>query len=464
MNRKLLRISLTLITIIYTQVLSAQCWTNVWPGSGFCLAQKPDGSIWAWGKNSSGQYGNGTTSIKRSPVKVDSSNQWKRISASHSHVLAIKLDGSLWAWGDNEFGQLGLGDNSDRLVPARIGTRNDWVKVFAGFERSFALTSDGKLWCWGNNSWGALGDGSVANRKIPSKLDSTILFDTVAAGSFHTIAITKSHKMYAWGRNNYSQIGDPALVNQFTISLPQKIGSDSTWAMVATGWYHSVALRSDGTVWTWGRNEEGELGDSSLVTQRASPGRMGSLNSWRSISAPPISYTLAQKADGSVWGWGRNYSGAFGFQADIIKYRPYQIGSATDWKFAKAGSSTNFFLNNSGNLFSCGTNSTGALGQGTTVSFSSVIAQVGCLTTSLEEIHSDEDQMSIFPNPGNGAFFLSGCRFPATIRIFDQFGRLKSESTIISKEEGRIFIQDKGIYFVQVKGPQKWQQLKLCVW
>jgi alpha-tubulin suppressor-like RCC1 family protein len=451
MIRKLLQSTLFFIFFSFSQTLSAQCWTNVWPGSNFCLAQKPDGSIWAWGKNTSGQYGNGTTSIKRSPIKVDSSNQWKRISTSYGHVLAIKQDGSLWGWGENGSGELGLGDFTDRLKAVRIGTRNDWVKVFAGFEKSFALTSDSILWCWGNNAWGALGDGSVVNRNIPAKLDSTLLFDTVAAGSFHTMALTRSHKMYVWGRNDYSQNGDPSLVNQFTVNRPRKIGTDSTWAMVATGGKHSVALKSDGTIWTWGKNEEGELGDSSLVVKRESPGRLGALNSWKSISAQASSYTLAQKADGTLWGWGRNYAGCMGFGADIIKHRPFQIGSATDWENVKVGVSTSFFLNNSGNLFSCGTNSTGALGQGLLDSYSAVIGQVGCLTTSSQDLLEDENGLSVYPNPGTGEFHISGCRFPATVRVVDMMGRLKSETFVQTEEEAVLFVQEPGMYVVQVQ-------------
>jgi hypothetical protein len=450
MIRKLFQSSLFFIFFSFSHTLSAQCWTNVWPGDAFCLAQKPDGSIWAWGKNSSGQYGNGNTSIKRFPIKVDSVNQWKRISTSYSHVLAIKQDGSLWGWGENGSGELGLGDYTDRLKAVRIGTRNDWVKVFAGFERSFALTSDGKLWCWGNNAWGALGDGSSADRNIPAKLDSTLKFDTVAAGSFHTLAITKSRKMYAWGRNNYSQIGDPVFVNQFTVNKPQKIGTDSSWAMVAAGGYHSVALKNDGTIWTWGMNEGGELGDSSLVAKRTAPARMGTANNWKAISAQLTSSNMAQKTDGSIWGWGRNYNGIFGFEADIIKYRPFKIGTATNWKFVRTGGYANYFLNNAGTLFSCGYNGTGGLGQGLSNTYSSVIAQVGCLTTSNQDFLEDGNELSVYPNPGTGEFHISGFHFPATIKVVDMMGRLKSETFVQTEEDAVLFVQEPGMYVVQV--------------
>ena len=450
MIRKLLQSTLFLIFFSLSHTLSAQCWTNVWPGDAFCLAQKPDGSIWAWGKNSSGQYGNGNTSIKRFPIKVDSSNQWKRLSTSNSHVLAIKLDGSLWGWGENGSGQLGLGDYTDRLNAVRIGTRNDWVKVFAGYERSFALTSDGKLWCWGNNASGALGDGSSTNRNIPAKMDSTLKFDTVAAGSFHTLAITKSRKMYAWGKNNYSQIGDPVFVNQFTVNKPQRIGTDSSWAMVATGEHHSVALKNNGTIWTWGMNENGELGDSSLVPKRIVPAQMGTANNWKSISAQLTPSTMAQKTDGSIWGWGRNYNGIFGFEADIIKYRPFKIGTATNWKFVKTGGYANYFLNNSGTLFSCGYNGTGGLGQGISNTYSSIIAQVGCLTTSNEDLLKDENELSVYPNPGNWEFHVSGFRFPAIVRIVDMMGRLKTETIVQSEQEAVLFVQEPRMYVVQV--------------
>lgn len=450
MIRKLLPSTLFLIFCTFSHTLSAQCWTNVWPGDGFCLAQKPDGTIWAWGKNSSGQYGNGTTSIKRFPVKVDSVNQWKRISTSYSHVLAIKVDGSLWGWGENGSGELGLGDYTDRLKAVRIGTRNDWVKVFAGYQRSFALTSDGKLWCWGNNASGALGDGSVTNRNIPAKMDSILKFDTVAAGSFHTIALTKSHKMYAWGKNNNSQIGEPALVNQFSVTTPQKIGTDSTWAMVATGGNHSVALKTDGTIWTWGLNAEGELGDSSLVAKRIAPAKMGTANNWKIISSQLTSSNMAQKTDGSIWGWGRNYNGIFGFEADIIKYRPYKIGTATNWKFVITGGYANYFLNNAGTLFSCGYNGTGGLGQGLSNTYSSIIAQVGCLTTSNQDLLEDENELSVYPNPGNGEFHVSGFRFPATVRLVDMMGRLMSETIVQSEQGAVLFVQEPGMYVVQV--------------
>lgn len=158
-------------------------------GSEHTLALKTDGSLWAWGKNRSGQLGDGTTVNKSSPIRIGSDNNWKAVTAGRSHTLALKTDGSLWAWGGNNAGQLGDGPGINKTSPVRIGSTSDWKAVTAGDLHTLALKTDGSLWSWGYNFYGHLGDGTTSPRTSPVRIGSAIDWNQVTAGSDYSFAL-----------------------------------------------------------------------------------------------------------------------------------------------------------------------------------------------------------------------------------------------------------------------------------
>ncbi|MDQ0059920.1 RCC1 domain-containing protein [Paenibacillus harenae] len=239
-------------------------------GSQHHLALKSDGTVWAWGKNYSGQLGDGTSSddyYTRNIDQVKGLDSVTAISAGAAHNLAINSDGTVWAWGENLFGQLGDGSTTDRHTPVQVQGLDSVTAIFAGTWHSLALKSDGTVWVWGGNDHGQLGDGTTTIHTVPVQLPSITDVVYVAAGYKYSMAVKSDGTVWAWGENRFGQLGDGSTTDRHTPVQVQ--GLDSVTAIIAGTW-HSLALKSDGTVWAWGWNAYGQLGDKT-TTNRYTP-------------------------------------------------------------------------------------------------------------------------------------------------------------------------------------------------
>ena len=286
-------LSLSLALVLATSVDAAALTPAIAAGRNHTVALKSDGSLWAWGNNSSGQLGDGSSNASSSPRSIGSG--YAAISAGGSHTLALKADGSLWAWGNNSAGQLGDGSSNAGAVPRQVAA--SFSAVAAGENHSLALKADGSLWTWGDNTSGQLGDGTTNSGRVPARIAEGYM--AIAAGWNHSLALKADGSIWAWGNNGYLQLGD-GTTNAG--SVPRQIVSGFT--AIAAGWAHAVALRADGSVWTWGNNSLGQLGDGSTVANYL-PTRIAS--GFTAIAANGMQ-TIALKADGSLWAWGYNGS------------------------------------------------------------------------------------------------------------------------------------------------------------
>lgn len=284
----------------------------VFPGGEHTLALERDGTLVAWGYNEYGQLGDGTTVQRNIPVTIDVASQWKKVTAGVNHTAAIKADGSLWTWGLNTYGQLGDGSFESRKLPVRVGTDTDWADVAAGGDHTAALKTDGSLWAWGGNVYGQLGDASLERETLPVRIGSAS-WSEVIAGEYHTLALTTEGVLWGWGLNRNGQLGDGGREDRHE---PVRAGSEGDrWRKVSTGHSHSAGLKVDGSLWTWGFNAFGQLGDGTF-DGRMIPVRVGRGNGWVDVEAG-TSHTLAVKADGTLWAWGKNQYGQLGMGSDI---------------------------------------------------------------------------------------------------------------------------------------------------
>lgn len=234
------------------------------------MALKQDQTLWAWGLNGNGQLGDNTLVDKLVPTQESTAaTDWVAIAAGLAHSVALKSDGSLWTWGSNSDGQLGDNTIVSKSSPTQEFTSaTDWVAVAAGSNHTLALKSDGTLWAWGLNGSGQLGDNSVTQRNAPTQ-ENTAATDwvAIAAGSAQSFAIKSPGTLWGWGENAGGRLGD-GTVTQRNVPTQEFTGA-TNWAYAASG-LHGAAIRSDGTLYGWGPNTNGEVGDGTL-TQRNAP-------------------------------------------------------------------------------------------------------------------------------------------------------------------------------------------------
>jgi alpha-tubulin suppressor-like RCC1 family protein len=305
---------LCLILLSATFIASAaieQKWQQVSGGYSFTVAIKSDGSLWAWGYNSSGQLGSGDNVDSDIPQKIGNDTNWQSIAAGDRHVLATKTDGTLWTWGENTFGQLGLNSRTLQFTtPQQVFTDTDWQKVTGGNTHSLAMKSNGTLGAWGSRSSGKLGDGNTSNglSRFPVQVGSDDNWLNVSASQAHTLAVKTDGTLWAWGDNGNGQLGDGSESDTYN---PVQIGTDTNWLDVSAGSFNSLGLKSDGTLWAWGSNFFGALGLGEDTSKRLIPHRIGLENDWQSMVAS-FAHVLAIKTDGSLWSWGDNNDGQLG--------------------------------------------------------------------------------------------------------------------------------------------------------
>ena len=348
-------------------------------------------SLWSWGNNGSGQLGLGDTTNRSSPVQVGALTGWSKISAGGGpgggHSLAIKNDGSLWAWGYNYAGQLGLGDRTNRSSPVQVGALTDWSKIDGGDACTLAIKTDGTLWSWGRNSYGQLGLGDITHRSSPVQVGALTDWSKISSSKGSTLtnfslAIKTDGTLWSWGLNTNGQLG---LGNITHRSSPVQVGSLTNWSEIAAGVNFSLATKTDGTLWSWGDNGQGRLGLGN-TTDRSSPVQVGALTDWSQVAAggsTTTGYSLSIKTDGTLWSWGDNGIGQLGLGDITDRSSPVQVGLLTDWsKIAASGDSIFDFslaIKTDGTLWSWGERSDGALGLDDMTHRSSPV-QVGALT------------------------------------------------------------------------------------
>ena len=380
------------------QIGTLSNWSAVSAGQNHSIAVKTDGTLWGWGTNNEGQLGDGTKITRFSPIQIGTLTNWSsNISASTSYSMAIKTDGTLWAWGLNNVGQYGDNTNVFRSSPIQIGNENTWSKIKSINSTNIAFKTDGTLWGWGNNSSGLIPEYSIITRSSPVQIGTLNTWIDGDITSVNLAIIDNSNEMYVSGLAGYNGVH----VNK---SSPIQIGTLTNWSKVYTALDTSFAFKTDNTLWAWGLNSNGIFGNSSnsdvysspvqiashytlngkisvnsqtiaiqnsenelifsgneTSSQRGGrwfdafpyPRQIGKDNSWSDVSAG-INYSLAEKTNGTLWGWGINSSGQLGDMnnTSAVRSSPVQIANINNLTDVKAGNANSIILKTDGKLYS----------------------------------------------------------------------------------------------------------------
>ena len=412
-------------------------------GASYGVALKSNGTIWSWGLNDSGQLGNGMQADSSLPVPatIPTGSAFTMVSAGRSHTVALRNDGTVYTWGENTYGQLGYTTTKDtftqfpkpQLTPAKVTATiiTGVVAVAAGDSHTVVVKSDGTVWAWGLNYYGQLGNGTTTNSVTPVQVIGPSAANpaiAVSAGTNHAIALMKDGTILAWGDNSSGQLGDGTTTQRLTPVAVSGLPSVATTpaVSVAVGRAHSVVLLQDGSVWGWGDNSAGQLGDGTLRANSLVPTRAtltgtataisaGSNNTMAIVGGTPVSvwswgengdgqlgndtrtkslspvqvqgitaagsvvmvatgtaFSMALKADGSVWAWGNNLNGQFGNGTKSLSSLPVQVNSITDATAIGAGDAHSLAALSGGNISGWGANDYGQLGTGLFTEQSSV--------------------------------------------------------------------------------------------
>jgi alpha-tubulin suppressor-like RCC1 family protein len=395
-------------------------------------------SLYTFGLNNVGQLGYGTTIDSQSPVKVGLES-WKKISSGLSHTVGLLSNNRLYAWGLNTSGQLGDGTTLSKSSPVVIGT-GTWNDVSAGAFHTAAIAANNKLFTWGNNQQSQLGDGTIISRSSPVIIGDSS-WSAVSAGWSHTAAVLANGSMFAWGLamhfgedqfvrgSNYNSpvaIQSTEFFTQVSAGAANLLGLDASgriwssgpigtpgnyWNEIAIGSDHVLALRSDGSLFAWGDNAFGQLGDTTLF-KRSAPVKIGP-SSWAAIGAAGnTSYAI--RGDGSLFAWGNATGGEIGDSTVVRSIFDDAQGSYSWIKIEGGGSAGGISgnqimaLTSTGRLWGWGNNTQGTLGDGTTVFKSNPVnigLGIGHDTTFIDFSAADGHTCAI---TSNGALYCWG--------------------------------------------------------
>jgi len=277
-----------------TTIVSGVQYSGIWSLSGQANAKAlttwpspPSPALYSWGQNAQGQLGlgnSGAGTYKSSPNQVGSLTNWATLptpSMGYLFSAAIKTDGTLWTWGWNDAGRLGLGNTTSYSSPKQVGSLTAWSKLTLVYQSVISIKTDGTLWSWGRNLYGQLGLGNTTYYSSPKQVGALTTWSNIAGCRYHTVATKTDGTLWTWGAGGLGRLG---LGNVTNYSSPKQVGALTTWSIVASGMSNSTAaIKTDGTLWTWGQGPVGQLGLGN-ETSYSSPKQVGALTTWLKVS------------------------------------------------------------------------------------------------------------------------------------------------------------------------------------
>jgi alpha-tubulin suppressor-like RCC1 family protein len=331
--------------------LGTDTWISLGMAAGSSLGIKSNNTLWAWGSNTDGVLGLNipVAEIRQTPVQVGALSDWAQVSVGSDLVIALKTNGTLWGWGTNNSGQVGDNAKTNRSSPVQIGALSNWAQVAANVTVAGAVKTDNTLWMWGYGFEGSIGNNSNASVSSPVQIGAAV-WSKLALGPFEysVLALRTDGTLWGWGPNSNGELAQGDRVRR---SSPVQIGSDSDWADVVVTTSGSVfAIKTSGALWAWGHNANATLGLNVVDQARSSPVQVGALSDWAQIGGAGFN-ALAVKTDGTLWSWGGSISPA---NKVLAVSSPVQIGSAINWSSVFTGRDGCWILDASNNAYGFG--------------------------------------------------------------------------------------------------------------
>jgi alpha-tubulin suppressor-like RCC1 family protein len=325
--------------------------------------------LWTWGRGSYGRLGNNQTTNRLTPVTTFAGGtNWKQVSGGYFHTAAVKTNGTLWTWGRNEAfgsitGMLGTNNTINRSTPVTtFAGGNNWKQVQAGAYHTVALKTDGTLWTWGRGSYGGLGNNQTTDRLTPvTTFSGGNNWKQASAGFQYTAAIKTDGTLWIWGRGGAGNLGNALTTDRLTPVTTFAGGNN--WKQVSSGGQHAIAIKTDGTLWTWGSGNA--LGNAQLTNRSTPVTTFAGGNNWKQVSAGD-NVTAAIKTDGTLWTWGSGDSGRLGNNQTTSRSTPVTtFAGGNNWKQINPQPAT-IAVKTDGTLWTWGRGSYGQLGNNQT--------------------------------------------------------------------------------------------------
>ncbi len=435
----------------------SQTVTEIWGGARRCLALKSDGSVWSWGSGGAGAIGDSTYIERDTPVRVHGPNNIGFLdSVIHSMAgeifnFVLRKDGTVWSWGGNaiatsgplSYGQLGNGTNvQDSPIPHKVIGLDSVISLGGRGYHALVIRADSSVWAWGSNSGGQLGKDTSVFRGTgtPVKVQGLSKVKAVTGGGFYSLALLTNNTVWSFGNNAFGQLGDGTYTDKW---MPGQVsGLTNVWK-VSGGWKHAVALKYDSTVWAWGRNPNGELGTGDTIT-RTVPVQTQGLSGIIAVSGGDR-HTLALKSDGTVWAWGANERCECGDGTKIDRHLPVQVIGLNNVVSIAARDYHNIAIKADGSVWTWGWDINGQCGVGSNLDTICFPVQVIAGTMNIATMLNPKETTINVPNPFTieTTFKISADKKMenAELKIFDVLG---NEVKVISGINSNEVLIEKG--------------------